>query len=164
MVIPSGDEVESKVISRYSMVIAVAKRTKELREGAPKLVESKSKNLITIAMEEIAAGKVKVVVPTQAEIEAASRRQELVPQGRPKAKIAADLLKVPESFELEETLVEDEPAEEESAVLAETGENEESELLSEEDTDEDPRPLDEIVGSSDDEDEDEDEDSIETEE
>ncbi|HEY3297679.1 MAG TPA: DNA-directed RNA polymerase subunit omega [Armatimonadota bacterium] len=160
MVIPSGDEVESKVISRYSMVIAVAKRTKELREGAPKLVESKSKNLITIAMEEIAAGKVKVVVPTQAEIEAASRRQELVPQGRPKAKIAADLLKVPESFELEETLVD---AEEESAALAETGENEESELLAEEDTDEDPRPLDEIVGSSDDEDED-DEDSIETEE
>ena len=66
MVDRSGDKVEGKVTSRYSLVIAVSKRAKQLREGAPRLVESKSKNHITIALEEIAAGKVEVVIPTQA--------------------------------------------------------------------------------------------------
>ena len=57
MPFPSSDELEKKVGNKYSLVIAAAKRAKQLRDGAPRLVESKSRNLITIALEEIAAGK-----------------------------------------------------------------------------------------------------------
>ena len=70
MVCPLDNETETRISSRYSLVIAVAKRAKQLREGAPALVECKSKNLITIALEEIASGKIKIIVPTLEEIEA----------------------------------------------------------------------------------------------
>lgn len=93
MIYPSGDELEKRVGSKYALVMAVAKRAKQLREGAPRLVESKSRNPITVALEEIAAGKVKVVIPTQEELEAAER-QEGVPKPGPVE--AADLLRIPE--------------------------------------------------------------------
>ena len=127
--------------SRYSLVIAVAKRAKQLKEGAPKLVESRSKNPITIALEEIAQGKVEVIIPTQAQIEAASRRQELMPE-RPKARDTSQLLKVPETFDSE---LDEELLSEGSAVTDE--QLDDSEFL-EEDSDEEIRPLDEIVGLS----------------
>ncbi|MHB0998873.1 MAG: DNA-directed RNA polymerase subunit omega [Armatimonadota bacterium] len=63
MIYPSGDKIEAKVASKYSLVIAVSKRAKQLKEGAPKLIETKSTNPITIALEEIAAGKVQVTYP-----------------------------------------------------------------------------------------------------
>jgi DNA-directed RNA polymerase subunit omega len=145
MVDRSGDEVEEKVPSRYSMVIAVSKRAKQLRDGASSLVDSKSKNFITIAMEEIAAGAVKVVIPTQAEIEAASRRQELVPPMRPRAKEAAELLRVPTAFDLDED--EAELAGEELLAEAEISDVESLEEAeeAEEDNEEDIRPVDELM-------------------
>ncbi len=48
--------------SRYSLVVLAAKRTKQIREGAPVLIETESTNTLTIALEEIAAGKVNSTV------------------------------------------------------------------------------------------------------
>jgi len=92
----SGDELEQKAGSRYSLVVAVAKRAKQLREGAAKLVEGKSRNPITVALEEIAAGKVQIVAPSPEQLEAAERVE--IP-ARPQAKTTAELLTVPEQGE-----------------------------------------------------------------
>lgn len=97
MVDPSGDE-QNTVESRYALVMAVAKRAKQIREGAPKLVDCKSRNPITIAMEEIKMGKLKMVVPTAEEMEAAGK--EIV-ASRQEPLDTADLLKITEEDELD---------------------------------------------------------------
>ncbi len=58
MIYPSADTIEDKVGSRYSLVVLAAKRAKQIKEGSPVLIETDSTNPLTIAMEEIAAGKV----------------------------------------------------------------------------------------------------------
>lgn len=68
MIYPSGDKLEELVESRYSLVVLAAKRAKQLRDGAPKLIETTSTNPLTVALEEIAAGKVKARMPTELEI------------------------------------------------------------------------------------------------
>lgn len=44
--------------SRYTLVIATAKRARQIAEGAPKLTECKSDKSVTIAIYEIADGKI----------------------------------------------------------------------------------------------------------
>ena len=61
MIYPSGDTIEEKVGSRYSLVVIAAKRAKQIKEGAPILIDTLSTNPLTIAMEEIAAGKVTIL-------------------------------------------------------------------------------------------------------
>lgn len=95
MIYPSADELERKVGSKYSLVIAVAKRAKQLREGAPKLVESKSSNPITIALEEIAAGKIELRAPSPEELEAAKTREIEAPVEKAKPPAVSELLKIP---------------------------------------------------------------------
>jgi len=46
---------------RYSLVLAAAKRATELAQGSLPLVETKSKKITTIALEEVAAGKVRFI-------------------------------------------------------------------------------------------------------
>lgn len=60
MIYPSADTIEKKVGSRYSLVVLAAKRAKQIKEGAPVLIDTESTNPLTIALEEIAAGKVTV--------------------------------------------------------------------------------------------------------
>jgi DNA-directed RNA polymerase omega subunit len=55
-----GIAEDSKPMSRYSMVVVAAKRAKQIKEGAPILIDTESTNPLTIAMEEIAQGKVTV--------------------------------------------------------------------------------------------------------
>ena len=62
--------------SRYALVIASAKRARQinnyhhqlgeglLEDVAPPLVESRSKNYLTMAMEEIAGGKIRHLTPS----------------------------------------------------------------------------------------------------
>ncbi len=52
------EKLRTKVDSAYKLVILAAKRARELNEGSPKLVETDSKKLTNIALEEIAAGKI----------------------------------------------------------------------------------------------------------
>jgi DNA-directed RNA polymerase subunit omega len=68
---PGIDDLLERTQSRYALVIAAAKRARQINnyhhqlgEGtfedvAPPLVESRSKNYLTIALEEVAEGKIK---------------------------------------------------------------------------------------------------------
>lgn len=60
MIYPSADTIEKRVGSKYSLVVIAAKRAKQIKEGAPILIDTESTNPLTIAMEEIAAGKVTI--------------------------------------------------------------------------------------------------------
>jgi len=57
------EEIADRVGSRYSIVVAAAKRARQLKEGAVPLVRCGSNNPLTIALHEIAAGKVVVKPP-----------------------------------------------------------------------------------------------------
>jgi DNA-directed RNA polymerase subunit omega len=67
---PRIDKLLSHVDSRYALVIVTAKRARQINnyhhqlgEGTfdelPPLVESRSKNYLTMALEEVAEGKIK---------------------------------------------------------------------------------------------------------
>ncbi len=70
------DLLENVSNSRYALVIAAAKRARQINnyhhqlgEGTfddfpPPLVESRSKNYLTMALEEIGEGKIKVTQPS----------------------------------------------------------------------------------------------------
>ena len=72
MIHPKIDILLDHVDSKYSLVIGAAKRTRQINdyhhqlgEGslesfAPPLIESRSKNFLTMALEEIAEGKLEV--------------------------------------------------------------------------------------------------------
>lgn len=59
MIIPSPDLLRKQVDSKYALVIVAAKRARQLKDPniAP-LVRGSTKNPLTVALEEIAAGKV----------------------------------------------------------------------------------------------------------
>ena len=71
MIHPRIDELLDKVDSRYALVIVAAKRARQINnyhhqlgegtfdELAPPLVQSRSKNYLTMSLEEIAEGKIK---------------------------------------------------------------------------------------------------------
>jgi DNA-directed RNA polymerase subunit omega len=73
---PIDDLLENVDNSRYALVIAAAKRARQINnyhhqlgEGTfddfpPPLVESRSKNYLTMALEEIGEGKITVSQPT----------------------------------------------------------------------------------------------------
>lgn len=58
MIYPEGDILKERVRNRYSLVVLASKRAKQIKEGAPVLIDTSSTNHLTIALEEIAAGKV----------------------------------------------------------------------------------------------------------
>lgn len=62
MIYPEADKLENWG-SKYSLVVLAAKRAKQLKSGAPSLIHTDSRNPLTIALEEIAAGKVICAVP-----------------------------------------------------------------------------------------------------
>jgi DNA-directed RNA polymerase subunit omega len=62
MIHPKIDVLLENVDSKYALVIAAAKRSFE--GFAPPLIESRSKNFLTMALEEIAEGKL-LVAPTK---------------------------------------------------------------------------------------------------
>ena len=75
MIHPRIDELMDKVDSRYALVIVAAKRARQINnyhhqlgegtfdEFAPPLIESRSKNYLTMALEEIAQGKLHWELP-----------------------------------------------------------------------------------------------------
>lgn len=59
----SIEDLSDNVGGRYPLVVAAAKRARQLKEGAVPLVNINSNNDLTIALAEIAAGKVVVKAP-----------------------------------------------------------------------------------------------------
>ena len=75
MIYPRVDDLLQNVDSRYALVIVSAKRARQINnyhhqlgegtfEELPPLVESRSKNYLTMALEEIAEGKIKYAYPS----------------------------------------------------------------------------------------------------
>jgi len=58
LIYPEGDAIKERITNRYSLVVLAAKRARQLKEGAPALIETTSANALTVALEEIAAGKI----------------------------------------------------------------------------------------------------------
>ncbi len=54
---PSPDKLDS-LESKYALVILAAKRAKQIKDGARRLIDSRSANTLTAALEEIAAGAI----------------------------------------------------------------------------------------------------------
>ena len=62
MKVINGDSEEEKVISsRYSIVLATAKRAREIIAGQEPLVNTASNKPLSIAVDELYSGKVKIV-------------------------------------------------------------------------------------------------------
>lgn len=60
MVKPSVTELLQLVENRYLLVIATAKRARQIANGAPILTKAKEESPVTLAANEIAEGKVKI--------------------------------------------------------------------------------------------------------
>ncbi len=60
------EELIESIGNSYDVVVTAAKRAKQLCDGARPLVEIESKNTLTIALHEIAAGKIIVLPPEEA--------------------------------------------------------------------------------------------------
>jgi DNA-directed RNA polymerase subunit omega len=58
MIHPSLDVLVKKVDSKYTLVVLAAKRAREIMNGDAALVDSKSNKPVTMALEEVAQGKV----------------------------------------------------------------------------------------------------------
>ena len=63
MLNPSFAHVLDKGDSRYTLVMLAAKRARQIVEGAEPLIDTESKKAVTIAIEEIIAGKIKYKNP-----------------------------------------------------------------------------------------------------
>ena len=59
MIIPSFKELKEVAYSRYELAILVSKRARKLIDDNPPLVKTNSEKPVTIAIEEVMAGKVK---------------------------------------------------------------------------------------------------------
>ena len=57
MIYPSIDKIQLQFDSKYTIVILAAKRARQIRGGSPSLIETKARNDVTVALEEIAGGK-----------------------------------------------------------------------------------------------------------
>lgn len=57
MIYPSIDELVERVDSKYTLVIAAAKRARQILDGSPITVETDSIKDVTIALEEVAQNK-----------------------------------------------------------------------------------------------------------
>ena len=59
MIKPPLESLLEKAENKYALVIEVAKRARQLKEGHLPMVDVPSTNPVTVALEEIAAGKVR---------------------------------------------------------------------------------------------------------
>ena len=62
--LPSPDILSEFPQGKFVLSNLAAKRAKQLREGAPPLVQVESNHPLTIALAEIAAGKIKPIMPS----------------------------------------------------------------------------------------------------
>ena len=65
--LPSPDILNEFQYGKYVLSNLAAKRARQLREGAPPLVQIESNHPLTIALAEIAAGKIKPILPSALE-------------------------------------------------------------------------------------------------
>ena len=59
MIEPSLEDLLKEVDSKFSLITMVSKRARQLNSGYPRLIKSVSNKNVTVALEEIAQGKIK---------------------------------------------------------------------------------------------------------
>lgn len=69
------EELVERIGSRYALVVAAAKRARQLKDGAPPLVNVPTRNVLTIALHEIAAGLVEISAPPPEALQPPKRRR-----------------------------------------------------------------------------------------
>lgn len=67
MVKPTTAQLLTKVENRYKLVIATSKRARQIAEGSKMLVDTDDEAPVSIAADEIMAGKVQVVETEESE-------------------------------------------------------------------------------------------------
>jgi DNA-directed RNA polymerase subunit omega len=60
MIRPPLESLLEKIENKYALVVTVAKRARVLKEGQLPMVDVASSNPVTVALEEIAAGKIRI--------------------------------------------------------------------------------------------------------
>lgn len=63
MIKPPLEALLDRVDNKYALVIVAAKRARQLKEGALPMVDVDTGNPVTIALEEISAGKIRYEAP-----------------------------------------------------------------------------------------------------
>ncbi|MDF2531885.1 MAG: DNA-directed polymerase subunit omega [Clostridia bacterium] len=58
MIYPTLKDLLEKVDSKYTLVVAVAKRARQIVDGQPKLTKTASNKPVTVAVNEIAEGRI----------------------------------------------------------------------------------------------------------
>jgi len=58
MIYPTLRELMKKVDSKYTLVVAVSKRARQIVDGQPKLTKTPSNKPVTVAVNEISEGKI----------------------------------------------------------------------------------------------------------
>ena len=79
-VIKQGGKVDSRVASRYTVVLAAAKRARQLTEGSEPLTYAPTDRAVSIAVKEMSEGKLRVKV--QADLMDGSYERLIKDQGR----------------------------------------------------------------------------------
>ncbi len=72
------EELVDRVGNRYALVVAVAKRARQLKDGAKPFVKLQTNNPTTIALHELAAGYVQLAEATEEESERVKKPAEEV--------------------------------------------------------------------------------------
>ena len=60
MIRPPLEALLARIENKYTLVVAVAKRARVLKEGQLPMVDVASSNPVTVSLEEIAAGKIRI--------------------------------------------------------------------------------------------------------
>lgn len=63
MIKPPLEALLERVPNKYALVIVAAKRARQIKEGALSVVDLDTRNPVTAALEEIAAGKIRYEMP-----------------------------------------------------------------------------------------------------
>jgi DNA-directed RNA polymerase subunit omega len=141
------EEIEKMVGSRYALTVLAGKRARDLREGAPQLVNSDSTNPILVALQEIYEGKVVAdnldlsagvearQALVQAEVARAARElyASTIPAPRPTLpEVPLSILDIPKSELADEAAgenVDEVPAGLASAIIGDDAEIEDEDLV-----------------------------------
>jgi len=60
---PPLEALLDRVTNKYALVIVAAKRARQLKDGALPMVDVDTGNPVTVALEEVAAGKIRFEMP-----------------------------------------------------------------------------------------------------
>ncbi|MHB8995991.1 MAG: DNA-directed RNA polymerase subunit omega [Armatimonadota bacterium] len=135
------EELVDRCGSRFTVVVAAAKRAKQIKEGAPPLVNLPTRNPLTIALHEIAAGLIEITEEPVIEDVAVAAAEEAIAELAAPELVEALIGKATVGPELAEEPEDDYDADLDEDVAADLDESLEDEVEEDEEEDEDLEDL-----------------------